>query len=46
MADILSDGTRPEQLLQVIHSRTARTFDEGQDFITNTHGKTLPHDAG
>src|SRR6266852_8452207 len=31
MADILSDGTRPEQLLQVIHSRTARTFDEGQE---------------
>src|SRR6266852_2077988 len=30
MADILSDDTRPEQLLQVIHSRTARTFDEGQ----------------
>jgi len=30
MADILSEGTRPEQLLQVIHSRTARSFDEGQ----------------
>ena len=29
MADILSKGTKPEQL-QVIHSRTARSFDEGQ----------------
>ncbi len=29
MADILAEGTTPEQV-QVIHSRPAQSFDEGQ----------------
>ena len=33
MADILSKGGKPEPL-QVTHSATARSFDEGQDFDT------------
>ena len=32
MVDILSEGTNPKQR-QVFHSRTARSFDEGQVFL-------------
>jgi hypothetical protein len=35
MADILSEGTKRKQR-QVIHSTTARSFDEGQGRVSQT----------